>query len=302
MPNATKSLSARAGYVYAFLCTFFAGILITLIKMVQETLPTFSVVFLALSLAALVLTVVIAACGSAGQVRAVPLRGWIWLLGISCLTFFSYWTLFSAIRLLDPTVASFLGRMETLVTIFFGVAFLGERFKRKEVAGAAIVLVGIAVIRYAGGVAISKGFVLCILAALCWGISEGLAKMALASVAPLVFAWGRCMILAPVFLAAAAASPEGVVLPGTPEVWWGVIGVALSGPVIARFCYLKSLTVLPVSKVALINQFQVVWVAVTAGILLRTLPTAREWAGCAMIIAGCLLLVKLGGHHSSNDQ
>jgi len=293
MPNPTKSLSTRAGYVYAFLCTFFAGILITLIKMVQETLPVLSLLCLSLSLAALVLCVVIVAGGRAGQVRAMRLGGWVWILGISALTFFSYWTLFTAIHLLDPTVASFLGRAETLVTIFFGVVFLGERFRRGEIAGALLVLAGVAVIRYAGGVEVSKGFLLCLLAALCWGIGEGLAKVALQSVAPLVFTWGRCLILAPVFLAAAAASPEGLVLPGTPEVWWGVAGVALSGPVIARFLYLKSLTILPVSRVALINQFQPVWVAVTAGILLGTLPAPREWVGGALIIAGCLLLLNL---------
>jgi drug/metabolite transporter (DMT)-like permease len=293
MPNATKSLSTRAGYVHAFLCTFFAGVLITLIKIAENELPTFSVLLLTLGIAALVLSAVILVSGRGAQVRALSARGWIWLAGISALTFFSYWTLFAAIDLLDPTVASFLGRTETLVTIFFGVVFLGERFRRKEIAGALLVLAGTIVIRYAGGVAISRGFFLCILAAFCWGISEGLAKVALRAVEPLVFTWGRCLLLAPVFLAAAAASPEGIVLPRTAETWWAVIGVALAGPVVARYLYLKSLTVLPVSRVALIHQFQPIWVAAAAGILLKTIPTAREWAGGALIIMGCLLLVNL---------
>jgi drug/metabolite transporter (DMT)-like permease len=279
------------GYVHAFLCAFLSAVMITLIKKVEETLPALSVLFLALAAAALVLSVVIAAGGRIRLIRAVRLKGWVWLAGISVLTFFAYWTFFAAIRLLDPTVASFLGRVETLVTIFFGVVFLGERFRRIEISGGLLVLTGAAVIRYTGDVALSRGFVLCLLGALFWGVSEGFAKVALRSIEPVVFTWGRSLILAPVFLAAAVASPEGLVLPGTAELWIDIAALALCGPVLARYLYLRSLTVLPVSKVALINQSQPIWVAAVAGVLLGTVPGAREWAGGVLIIAGCLLLV-----------
>jgi drug/metabolite transporter (DMT)-like permease len=71
-----------------------------------------------------------------------------------------------------------------------------------------------------------------------------------------------------------------------------VIGLAVSGPVIGRFLYMKSLSLMPVSKAALILQFQPIWVAVIAGVLIGTIPSPKEWFGGALIIAGCILLVR----------
>jgi drug/metabolite transporter (DMT)-like permease len=59
-----------------------------------------------------------------------------------------------------------------------------------------------------------------------------------------------------------------------------------------RILYMKSLMYLPVSKVAVINQFQPVWVALLASIFLHTLPSLREWIGGILIITGCMLLVR----------
>ena len=147
-------------------------------------------------------------------------------------------------------------------------------------------------IRYAGGMEISKGFLFCLGGALLWGVTEGLAKVAVAYVQPLIFTWGRCLILLPIFFIAASISPEGVVLPMNGYLWAGLIGLALSGPVIGRFLYMKSLSFMPVSKTALILQFQPIWVAVMAGILIGTIPSPKEWFGGALIIAGCILLVR----------
>ena len=102
--------------------------------------PPLSVIFLTLAVASLALSASVAGGGRLGRIRSVRPRGWAWLFGISFLTFFAYWTFFAAIHLLDPTVASFLGRTETLVTIFLGVVFLGERFRRIEIAGGLLVV------------------------------------------------------------------------------------------------------------------------------------------------------------------
>jgi drug/metabolite transporter (DMT)-like permease len=137
---------------------------------------------------------------------------------------------------------------------------------------------------------VSAGFLLCLVAAACWGITEGLAKIVVRHMEPLVFTWGRCMLLAPVFLVTASA--DGLVLPPTGALWAGVIGIALAGPVLARYLYMKSLTLLPVSKAALINQLQPIWVALLAGLIFQSIPTLKECIGGVMIIAGCMLLVR----------
>jgi len=287
-----RAMTESRGYLYAFLCSILSALMIVLIKWVQVELPTLSVLFLALSAAALVLTVLIAFHGGLGTLKRQSRRGWAWLAGVSALTFFAYWTLFKAVDLLDPTVASFLGRTETLVTILFGMVFLGERLSRRELGGGALVIAGVVVIRYVGGMEVSRGFLICLAAALCWGLSEGMAKIAVRHMEPLVITWGRCLFLAPVFFLTASASPEGLVLPSSAPLWAGVLSIALVGPVLGRYSYMKALSLIPVSKAALINQLQPVWVAVMACLLLKTLPSVREFAGGLMIIAGCMILVR----------
>ena len=218
-----KSASLKAGYIYAFLCSLFSALMIVLIKKAEETLPVLSVLLVMQALAGAMLTAALCAGGGLRMLRGTRRAGWAWIGVIVILTFFAYWTFFAALDLLDPTVASFLGRAETLVTISFGVIFLSERFLRGEIAGAALVLGGAAVIRSAGGVELSQGFFLCMLSALIWGVTEGLAKVAIRTVEPFVLTWARSVILVPAFLVAAALSPEGVVLPRTPDLWFTVI-------------------------------------------------------------------------------
>jgi drug/metabolite transporter (DMT)-like permease len=128
--------------------------------------------------------------------------------------------------------------------------------------------------------------------ALFWGVTEALAKVVVRSVSPLIFTWGRALMLLPAFGIMAAFSKEGVALPQTPALWAGVIGLAIVGPVLGRYFYMKSLTLIPVSKTALINQLQPVWVALLAGFILKTLPGPRAWLGGALILSGCVLLVR----------
>ncbi len=290
--NLPKRTGSSTGYLYGFLCAFFSAVMIVLIKRVQESLPTLSILVIVLAVAALVLSGVMFTGGRHRLLLRVSAHGWFWVGGIAVLTFFCYWTLFAAIDLLDPTVASFLGRAETLVTIAFGVVFLGERFRRIEIAGAVLVLSGVGLIRYTGGVEISRGFVLCIVACILWGVTEGLAKVAVRHASPLFFTWGRTVLLAPAFYCTALASNGGLVLPDSTHLWILVIALSLSGPVVARYLYMKCLTLLPVSRAALINQSQPIWVAVIAGVCLGVLPGPREWIGGGLIIAGCLLLVR----------
>jgi len=289
--NLPKTTGQSTGYLYGFLCAFFSAVMIVLIKRVQESLPTLSILVVVLAVAALVLSVVMFTGGRHRVLAKVSVRGWVWVGGIAASTFFCYWTFFAAIDLLDPTVASFLGRAETLVTIAFGVAFLGERFRKVEIVGAVLVLFGVGVIRYTGGVEISKGFVLCIVSCVLWGVTEGLAKVAVKHASPLFFTWGRTVLLAPAFWATAIASDQGLVLPDSTRLWVLVIALSLSGPVVARYLYMKCLTLLPVSRAALINQSQPIFVAAIAGIALGVLPGVREWIGGGVIIAGCLVLV-----------
>jgi drug/metabolite transporter (DMT)-like permease len=283
--------SARSGYLLAFLCAFVASLMIVLVKWVQAHLPVFSILFLSQVVAGTVLSLFVLAKGTHRKLASLTSRGWIWLAVVVGITFFAYWTLFVALDLLDPTVASFVGRAETLVTIFLGMILIGERMGGREILGAVLVLSGVLIIRFTAGIEMSHGLFLCLVSALLWGVAEALAKKAVQHLEPFLFTWARSLLLIPVFWIVATASDEGLVIPRTAEVWTGVIALSIAGPVLGRYLYLKSLTLIPVSKCALINQSQPVWVAVIACVVLGTLPGLREWIGGLVIMGGCVLLV-----------
>jgi len=285
--------SLKTGYLCAFSCTFFSALMIVLIKWLIGSLPALSLIFMMQGVAGLVLSVIVFRQGAvSARLRAVSLKGWLSLAGIASLTFFGYWTFFLAIERLDPTVASFISRIETLVTILIGMAFLGERLGRREAAGGCLVIAGVVLVRYVAGIKLSDGLFLSLVSAVLWGTSEGLAKIVVRSVPPILFTWGRSVLLCPAYLIAAACSGDGVVIPAAPGVWLGVVCVAVSGPVLGRFFYMKSLSLIPVTKTALIMQLQPLWVALTAALALGNTPSLRECAGGVLIVAGCMVLVK----------
>jgi drug/metabolite transporter (DMT)-like permease len=70
-----------------------------------------------------------------------------------------------------------------------------------------------------------------------------------------------------------------------------ILVTALAGPFLGRTLYMYSLRNLEISRAALINQSQPLFVAIYSAILLHTLPSRREWTGGLLIVAGALALV-----------
>jgi len=70
---------------------------------------------------------------------------------------------------------------------------------------------------------------------------------------------------------------------------------------LGRVHYLKALKLIHISKTALVNQAQPVWVAVLALIFLQTMPSEKEWVGGIAVIAGSTLLI-LGRKNVSGGE
>ena len=288
----TDEKDARKGLALALACTFCSAFMVVLAKWVQVAVSPISVLFMSQVIAFATLSLFVLAPSRRGRLKRVSLKGWIRLAGLSTLYFFAYWTFFEAIRLLDPTVTSFLMRVETLVTVTLGTWLLRERLGRGEVVGGAILFAGVLVLRYVGGAEISLGFFVALASAVLWGVSEATGKVVVREVTPLLFTWARALLLGPAFLVAAWRLEGGVTWPERTDHWVGIVALSLIGPVLGRYLYMKSLTLIPVSRAALVTQIQSVWVAVLAGLLLGVLPSMREWAGGILIIAGSVVLIR----------
>jgi drug/metabolite transporter (DMT)-like permease len=236
-----------------------------------------------------------------GQIRDLTHGQWTFLFVISLLFLGAVYTMWIGLSSIPATAAALLNRLEVLVTVFLGMALLGDRFTRREGWGAFLAVLGMIVLRYDAPPSFSAGFWMMVLSSTLFGIIEVLVKTRVHAIPPRVFTFVRNTLVFVLFLVAAVwrvAMQEGPWWVGVAD-WPGIrrglplIAVtALVGPVLARTMFMYCLRYLEISRATLIQQAQPVFVAVLSSILLRALPSRREWVGGLLIVAGCLFLVQ----------
>lgn len=235
-----------------------------------------------------------------GDIRKLTPGQWSFLVVVALLFLSAVYTMWIGLSRIPATAASLLNRLEILVVVFLGMAFLGDRFTRRELVGALVMFLGVVVIRFQAPPSFSSGFWMMVLSSTLFGFTEVLIKTRIHAIPPDVFAFARNGLVFLLFLVAGLwrmAMQEGewwaglVDWDGITRGWPLIATTALVGPFLARTLYLHSIKHLPISRAALINQSQPLFVAGFSAILLHTLPSRREWTGGLLILAGALLLV-----------
>src|SRR4051812_30637486 len=154
-------------------------------------------------------------------VRRPPIA-WHWIILVG--TFLSagqFGLLFVAMdRGLPPGLASLVIQLQALFTIALAVAFLGERPRRGQLAGAALALTGIGVIAAgrSAGVPLA-GLGLCVGAAASWGVGNVCTRLAQAPDGFALMVWSSLVPPIPLFLLSLALEGPGAA--GFRGVGWG---------------------------------------------------------------------------------
>ena len=277
------------GYLYASLSAMMASVLIVSGKWTLHTISPLALSALVFPIGSVVLGLTMIPRKRWKRIFALDLRAWTWTLAFSVLAFVAIWTYWIGLKMMDPTLASFVNRSETLVTISLGILILGERFSRGEGLGAFLVLCGIVLMKFTFRAEYSVGFWVVLFSAVCFGTAEFIAKIAVRYVDPLTLSFLRNVISSVLFWIAVAF--VGTSFEGVGSVWWGILIIALVGPVLTRPIYLYALKHIEVSKVALVNQSQPVFVAILALLILTQTPAPSEIMGGLFVIGGCLLII-----------
>ncbi|MGB2980834.1 MAG: DMT family transporter [Candidatus Zixiibacteriota bacterium] len=288
-PKQHDATKASRGYLYASLSAMMASILIVSGKWTLHTISPLALSALVFTIGAIVLGLAMLPRKKWKRIRAIDARGWRWTIAFSMLAFVAIWTYWIGLKMMDPTLASFLNRFETLVTISLGIVILGERFTKGEAVGALLALGGIVLMKLTFRAEYSAGFWVVLFSAICFGTAEFIAKIAVRYVDPLTLSFLRNVITSVLFWIAVAF--VGTSFEGAGSVWWGILIVAFAGPILTRPIYLFALKYIEVSKVALINQSQPVFVAILALMVLSQTPAPREILGGLFVIGGCLLII-----------
>ncbi len=285
--NDSSNLSI--GYLYASLSAVMASVLIVSGKWTLHTISPLALNALVFPISSVLLAPSLVLRRRRKLLLALDWKAWGWTLAFSVLAFVAIWTYWIGIKMMDPTLASFLNRFETLVTISLGILILGERFTRGEGLGAVLVLGGIVLMKFTFRAEYSLGFWVVLFSAVCFGTAEFVAKIAVRYVDPLILSFLRNLISSLLFWIAVAL--VGASFEGIGSIWWGILIIAIAGPVLTRPIYLYALRYIEVSKVALINQSQPVFVAILAFFALSQTPAPREIVGGLFVIGGCLLII-----------
>jgi drug/metabolite transporter (DMT)-like permease len=277
------------GYLFSGMSALFASASIVAGKWTLEVISPLALNALVFAMGAIVLGLCVIPQKRWKRIFVLNGKAWLWTLTFTVLAFAAIWTYWIGIRMMDPTLASLLNRTETLVTILLGIAILRERFSRGEALGAVLVLAGIVLMKFTLRVEYSTGFWVVLFSAVCFGTAEFIAKIAVRYVDPLTLSFVRNLVSAVMFWIAVAF--VGTSFTGVGSVFWGVVIVAIMGPILTRPIYLVALKHIEVSKVALINQSQPVFVAIMALLALKQTPALREIIGGVFVVGGCLLII-----------
>ena len=235
------------------------------------------------------------------MVRAVTPGQWTFLVVIALLFLSAVYTMWIGLSRIPATAASLLNRLEILVTVFLGMALLGDRFSRKEAYGALVMFVGVVVLRYQAPSSFSAGFYMMLLSSMLFGLTEVLVKSRIHTIPPDVFAFARNFLVFVMFMIAAlwrVAMEEGVWWKGLAD-WEGIqrgwpliMTTALVGPFLARTLYMHCLKHLDLSKgpPSSTSPSRCSWPS-TRHFCSTPCPAGGSGRGGLLILAGALMLV-----------
>ena len=278
----------RKGFLFAFLSAISGAYLFIFAKYVlqslnPETFCSIYYVFASLYFAAwLVLT---------GQLRLLrlPAASIRLIFVIAVLESVSVIALFSAVRLMDPTLVSFFNNAQTVFIILLSAVFLKERFTQPELLGTAVALAGILLISFRSARPVVLGMALTLLSAVFFSCTVILVKKSMLLLSPLTLGFYRAVALMVVMNAYALAG--GAFQPVESSLVLYISAGALFGPFLNILFYFYSLKYFDASKTSLIRASQPLFVLLNAAVFLQFVPSPKEIAGGLIIILGLYILV-----------
>ena len=174
------------GYLYVVL-----GLLLTIISFILTTIAIRNInipsaAFFIFATGLITSTSILIAAGKVREAKTIIIKYWKPVLVIGILNAVSAFLWLSSLKLIGPSVTSFLARFGTIFTIIMSVVFLKERFNKLELIGTVIMIAGAFVISYNGGDFIIKGVIIALIFSLTFSTWQFMSKFYIKHISPLV--------------------------------------------------------------------------------------------------------------------
>lgn len=191
----------------------------------------------------------------------------------------------------NPAVVSFIGNIGPVFVTLMGIILLGERFKRSQLLGIVITILGVFVINYSkGGFAgiVDPGSVYIISAAFLFSLATIAGRHWHRLLVPGYMSLMRSFILATVMANLFFRSGEGIQI--SPGVWRDLaLGSFLETLIVIVFAY-QALKLIEATKTSLIISTKGVWTLILAWVFLGLLPTGLQMTGGLLTLVGVWLI------------
>ena len=203
---------------------------------------------------------------------------------------------FIAIKMMDPSIVSFLSQSQIIFTLFFGYLILNEVLNKGECIAACVIITGMFIMTYNSGNVPLNGAALMIYANFVGAINLIIVRKIGCHVGTFTFARMRSISLFTVFLGYNLIVTGRLIIPPISLLLLILLG-AFFGPFLNVISVYKALETFQAGKLALYRSVQPLFIMAASGIILHIMPGARESLGGIVIIAGSIILAYFHASH-----
>ncbi|MBN1294550.1 MAG: DMT family transporter [Candidatus Latescibacteria bacterium] len=196
---------------------------------------------------------------------------------------------FVALKMMDPSVVSFLNQSQIIFTLILGYIFLNEILIASECIAAGVIITGMILMTYNSGSAMLIGVTLMVYANFVGAINLIIVRKIGCVVGAFTFARMRSISLFAIFMVYNLIKTGSVTVPA-PKLLIITFTGAFFGPFLNVISVYKALETIPAGKLALFRSIQPLFIMVASGIFLHTIPGIRESLGGMIIITGSIIL------------
>lgn len=200
--------------------------------------------------------------------------------------------MYLALRLGMPAgLASLIIQTQVIISVALGALFLGERIAREQFVGMGVGAVGLAVIAVARGVSSPlTPVILMVLAALSWSIGNILTRRAKVSGGLGITVWtGSIVPLPALALSLLLEGPGEIMHAFASWTWPAILGLAFTVYASSHIAYGVWNTLLARYEIWRVTPYALlvpVFGLASTALALHERPTAGEWCGGALLLAG----------------
>ncbi len=196
---------------------------------------------------------------------------------------------YTAVKFIEPGVASLLSEMSILFGVILGVFWLRERLSRKQAVGATVAMIGVILITFQSGDFLRLGALMVISGSFLYAWHAAIVKRAGGDMDFLEFFVWRLVATTGVLMLSAIIQKQLMFPPNA--IAWGLVFTAGTVDVmISRTLYYLSLRRLTVSIHALIFTLSPVVAILWSLALFGSQPTGRDLVGGVIVLVGVLIV------------